>query len=244
MQVYVVVSYAHGAMIQAAREQGIEVIELQHGIISPYHLGYSFPNADKKPAYFPDKIFCWGDFWRHATCFPIEKDQLVNYGFAYFNILRCRYPAVKNPRQVLVLSQGSIGEQLMKFMVDALDSMSEFEVFYKLHPGEYAIWNSYPGAEKLSELRNVTVVEDVDLYHIMASSKLQIGVNSTTIYEGLGFECQTVLIHLPGIEYMDNLILKKHAVLCRKPELLKSALKKAEKLSNEVDPATFFEKGL
>jgi hypothetical protein len=43
---------------------------------------------------------------------------------------------------------------------------------------------------------------------------------------------------------MDSLILKKHAVLCRNPETLKSFLDKAEKLSNRVDPAAFFEKGL
>jgi hypothetical protein len=243
-QVYVVIAYAHGAMIRAANEMGIEVIEFQHGIISPYHLGYSFPDADRQLAYFPDKIFCWGDFWRQSACFPIEKDHLINYGFAYFNILRCRYPEVKHPHQVLVLSQGSIGEKLMNFMVDAMAFMSEFKVIYKLHPGEYAVWKTYPDAGKLSEFRNVTVAQNVDLYHIMASSRFQIGVNSTTIYEGLGFGCLTVLVNLPGIEYMDSLILKKHAFLCRNPETLKSSLDKAENLSKRVDPAAFFEKGL
>jgi hypothetical protein len=44
------------------------------------------------------------------------------------------------------------------------------------------------------------------LYQLFAESKVQVGVYSTAIYEGIGFGLQTILIRLPGIEYMDELI--------------------------------------
>ncbi len=41
--VYVVVAYFHQHIVGAARDLGIRVVELQHGAISPFHLGYSYP---------------------------------------------------------------------------------------------------------------------------------------------------------------------------------------------------------
>lgn len=42
-QVFVVVAYENHAIVAAAQYLGIEVIELQHGTITDYHLGYSYP---------------------------------------------------------------------------------------------------------------------------------------------------------------------------------------------------------
>src|SRR5690606_28400210 len=41
--VVVLVSYGNEALVEAARERGIPTVELQHGTIHPYHLGYTYP---------------------------------------------------------------------------------------------------------------------------------------------------------------------------------------------------------
>ena len=47
-QVFLVVAYENKALVSACHEKNIEVIELQHGTISPYHLGYSYPKETCK----------------------------------------------------------------------------------------------------------------------------------------------------------------------------------------------------
>src|SRR5690606_28971419 len=54
------------AMIAGARDIGAKVVELQHGIISRFHLGYSWPGRPSV-AYAPDELWCFGDFWGGTT---------------------------------------------------------------------------------------------------------------------------------------------------------------------------------
>ncbi len=60
-------------MIKAAKDMGVETVEIQHGVISKYHLGCSYPNTNSQLDYFPDKLLCWGDFWCNVANYPIEK---------------------------------------------------------------------------------------------------------------------------------------------------------------------------
>ena len=91
-QVFVVVAYENKALLSACRDRNVEIIELQHGTISPYHLGYSYPKEvckkdgkHKEIEYFPDKILSFGDYWQNACPFPIEKENIISMGYPYFN---------------------------------------------------------------------------------------------------------------------------------------------------------------
>ncbi len=55
-----------GELIKAANDLNIEIIELQHGTYSKYHLGYSFPNNNNnnKHTYFPTKFYVWNKYWK------------------------------------------------------------------------------------------------------------------------------------------------------------------------------------
>ncbi len=239
-KVYVVVSYAYGAMIKAAKDMGVEVIEIQHGVISEYHLGYSYPNTTKELDYFPDKLLCWGDFWRSAANYPIAKNNVIEHGFVYFNKLRLQYKINKEDNQIVILSQGSIGEKLMAFLCDMGRLLSSYKIIYKLHPGEYSTYKSYNSAPIIELFDNIKIVTNVDMYKILAESEYQIGVNSTAIYEGLGFDCKTVLLELPGVEYMDVLIKNHYAVLCSTPQLILSKLEEVSNISKKIKRNVFF----
>ena len=90
-QVFLVVAYENKALVAACKKMNIEIIELQHGTISPYHLGYSYPentmkinNEIKEIEYFPDKILSFGDYWQNSSNFPIDKENIISMGFPYF----------------------------------------------------------------------------------------------------------------------------------------------------------------
>lgn len=217
--VYCVNSYGGMApMIQAAKEKGITVVELQHGTFSKYHLGYSYPSLPEgeKLQYFPDEFYVWSEFWKSRIRLPIEQSNIVKFGNMFFESQKARYSSVtRKKRQIVVLSQTVIGRRLASLILEASPILSSFQIKYKMHPGEYKVWKSYDALVKLSEMENVQVLTDCDLYQIFAESEYQIGVFSTAIYEGLEFGLKTVLAELPGLEYMEDMLVAKQAITFR-----------------------------
>ncbi len=215
----ILVSYSQlGALIRAAKDLGIEVIEFQHGVFSRYHLGYSFLDRTEPLAYFPDKFLTWGRFWNGLIELPIQRNNVVDAGFPYFHYMRMLQSGiVRIKNRILVLSQGAIGRALAERILACADELKTFELVYKLHPSEYSCWSEYPALCKLARLDNVRVVDSSsDLYRLFAEAEYQIGVFSTAIYEGIGMGTKTVLIDLPGVEYMDELVSRGLAVLHKK----------------------------
>lgn len=208
-KIYLLVSYGWEPLIAACEEQGIETIELQHGTMGKYHLGYSFPHNKKVP-YFPDKLQLFGEYWFDNTPLSIERKDIEIIGYPYLEEQLKEYRNLeKKQKQFLFISQGTIGKKLSEIAYKIAKENPNFNIIYKLHPGEYDRWkNDYPILNKANELDNFTVIDnnDTNLYEYMAKSEYLIGVYSTVIFEGLTLDCKTILMNLAGIEYMDYLI--------------------------------------
>jgi hypothetical protein len=218
------VSYGYGneIFINACKNFGVPTVELQHGMLSRYHAGYSFPNKKAGKKSFPDYFFTFGDYWNKKVKYPISDKNVYSVGYPLFEIEFFKYKNNVKRNQILFISQGTIGKQLSKFAVE-LSKMEDFplKIVYKLHSGEVARWKKeYPWL-KNSEVR---VVDDTkSLYELLAQSKILIGVYSTAIYEGLGMGLKTFLVNLPGAENMDDLVESKAVI---KVDSVKNFIKK------------------
>ena len=205
-QLYVLVSYAYPSLIKAAKDLRIEVIEIQHGAFSKYHLGYSY-NGKRSVAYFPDKFLAWNEFWRDLGALPLHIKDIDIYPFKFQDREVKKYdkvPRIKN--QVVVLSQGNLTDRISKIILDNFNFFQDKTIKYKLHPEEK---NSFRDSRFLAELLakdNVELVDD-DLYKLLSSSEYQVGVYSTAIYEGLLFGLKTILCNTMFVEYMEELIM-------------------------------------
>ena len=218
--IFVVVAYENQAMIAAAKDNNIEVIELQHGTISNYHLGYNYPNKKDKNnvKYFPDKILSFGSYWGEVANYPIYDEDIIPIGFPYLNEnIQFFLKNKKNKNQILFISQGVIGKYLSEFAYNIAkkleNSKENYTFIYKLHPGEYSNWqNNYSYLKKCEKLANFHIIDnnETSLYELFSKSEYQVGVFSTAIYEGLLFNCKTFIIDLPGSEYMNNLVEKDY----------------------------------
>ena len=208
-EIYIVVSYSgYAPLIKAAKKLKIEVIEFQHGTFSEYHLGYSYPERKKELDYFPNKFLVWSQYWKDLISFPILKENIIVKNFEYFENEKNKYKNIlKNKNQALVISQGAISSKIAEYILERWDYFEKFKIVYKLHPGEIASYkNNLPLVELLKK-ENVELDLNTDLYSLFMSSEYQIGVFSTAIYEGIDFNCKTILLNLPGIEYMTKFII-------------------------------------
>ena len=206
--VYLVVAYFHQHIVGAARDLGIRVVELQHGAISPFHLGYSYPGrpvvADQ-----PDELWCFGSYWTDVADLPAGmRTEVMGAPFL-------PKPGPKDPRRVVFLSQGTIGTELVKVADAVAKERPDLEVLYRLHPSERPADYTIPSGVDLS-----TGGSTLDL---LATTTYQVGVSTTALFEGMALGCRTAVADLPGHEYLDPAIAKGHALLMQDPAQLAAA---------------------
>lgn len=206
-----VVGYGPKCMIfnEVCKKLGILTIELQHGWLGKEHIAYNYA-VEETVKQFPDKLYLFGDYYKANAKFPIPKEQIISVGFPYFEreLLEHRGCHKKDARYtVLFLSQTMYAHQLAKLAIDLCEQTdkNEFRILYKLHPSEYRIWEEIHPALKES---NVEVVgeNDMTLYDCFAVSDAQVGIRSTTIYEGLGFHLRTFIFNRDFQDYLEDLV--------------------------------------
>ena len=148
----------------------------------------------------------------------MERDKLIIAGFPYFeNKLK---ELLKNSRKnskkedILFISQGTIGKELSKLAIklDKLINHEKYNIIYKLHPGEYYRWeDEYPWLKN----SNIEIIDNskYDIYYYFSRCNFQVGVYSTAIFEGLGFDLKTFIYKIYGYKHMKDLYENNYAQL-------------------------------
>ncbi len=225
-------SYGLDNMIinEIAKELKIPTIEFQHGIMGEGHLAYNFSKKQNLPN-FPDYIFTYSDFWNKTTRFPIPDEKVIATGFPYIEkiIKKSKTSDAKtnensNIKNILIISQWTIAKTLSEFAVELYDYLEktydgEFLISYKLHPADNL--NNVESFGKISKyLDKIRIIKhnEKSLYDCFLETDIQIGVNSTGIYEGLAFGLKTFLLKAEGSERMQALVDNGYAKYVEYPE--------------------------
>jgi len=221
LAVFTVVYYENIAFIAAAKSLNIPTVELQHGVIYPYHFGYSYPyNSKKFIGCNPDYICLLSDYWKKNILYH-EESSLITLGNSF--LAKKSTKEKKESKTIVIISQGIIGHYLVDFLNKNIKNLDDYTIYFKLHPSDSNIWKKkYPLLYQLSsEYKNLNVVSnEVALSKLQAISRFQIGVFSTAIYEGIENSCYTILLNINGIEAMENLIKQNNVVIMNKDEEL------------------------
>jgi len=202
---------------ELAKKRGIEIVELQHGTMGKYHISYNFYKKLELDT-FPEYIYLFGEYWKNNTRFPLEKENLIVTGFPYFES-RLKELTINNRKRnkkenILFISQGTVGKELSRLAINLnnLIDHKKYNIIYKLHPGEYDRWkNEYP---RLKE-SNIEVIANnkKNIYYYFSKCNFQVGVYSTAIFEGLGFNLKTFIYKIYGYHYMKDLYENNYAQL-------------------------------
>ena len=214
-----VVSYGFSRLLfnELAKKRGIKIIELQHGVMGRYHIAYNFYKKLELET-FPEYIFLFGEYWKNNTRFPLKKEKLIVTGFPYFE--NRSEELIKNSRKnskkenILFISDGTVGKQFSKLAIklDKLIDHKKYSIIYKLHPGEYDRWKrTYPWL--VNSTFKIIDNNKKDIYYYLSKAEYLIGVSSTVIFEGLGFNLKTFICKAYGYKYMKYLCENNYAQL-------------------------------
>ena len=215
-------SFSRFLFNEIATKRGIPTIELQHGIMGKYHIAYNFFKKMELST-FPDYIFLFGKRWKKDTRFPLKEGKLIVTGFPYFEnrVNELRYfNKNSNKENILFVSSEGIGRKLSKLAIELekIIDPKKYNIIYKLHPNEYEKWKDiYPWLKN----RHIDVIDNnnYDIYYYFNNSNYLVGVASTTIFEGLGFNLKIFIVKI-GVSYKitEELSKKKYAKLVTSAE--------------------------
>jgi UDP-N-acetylglucosamine:LPS N-acetylglucosamine transferase len=225
--IYLNCSYGKEALIFAAQEKQIPVYEVQHGTITKYHMGYSYPFSSYVP-YTPDFLLCFGSFWQTSAPLPGNIKSFV-IGSSHFDALKLKKTKRKE-NNVLVISQGPTGQSLFKMAVQAAALAPAYRFYYLPHPSEFS--QTYHANLDQRAPENFRVLENQgNILELLSKASLVLGVNSTAIFEGMALGCRTILANLAGIEYMRDVIDAGDVLLAHSAEEIAACLPVAKPCS-------------
>lgn len=220
-RLYMTDSYYSSAVVAGARAAGVHIVELQHGFISRYHLGYSYPDAAS--AYLPDEFWTFGEYWNPVLPASV-KTRVI--GAPYVQELAARATEPRQESRVVFTSQGVLGDRLFSIALDCARKLPEREILYRLHPSE-ALEN-YAPLMPLDVPANFTLSHrQPNIFALLGSAGVQVGVFSTTLLEGMALGCRTAVLALPGHEYMLPAVQAGDASFARTAEEVVHAIENA-----------------
>lgn len=233
---------------EIASKMNIPTIELQHGIIGKEHISYNFW-ANRKYDCLPDKLLVFSDYWKNTCRFPIGQENIVSCGYPFAEMQKKRYPARQerdnDSVSILILSQPIFHDKLVPFIEETLHLLKRtdlsFSIMYKLHPTEYS--KSIDEWSTLTKYKEVSIINnsDIQLYEMFASSDIQIGMTSTSIFEGLLYNLDTYILDIGNSkERMQDLCNEGYAKMINSPNDLFHCLAEYKRRKVEKKQTSFF----
>jgi hypothetical protein len=198
------VAYHEPVLLAAARDAGLQVIEVQHGAVSRYSLQYHHPGRPAVP-YFADQLWLFGDYWRAAVELPANCRAVVAGS-------DLPPKAAKTPRLAVASSHLPNDGRLFETVVRAARAAPHWSFVFRPHPQErFEDYEARLANARPANLRLSPMEENV--HTLLAGADVQIGVSSTTLFEGMALGARTIILDLPGAEMMSEVIQAGDAVL-------------------------------
>lgn len=253
-KIYVICYYDIYRMpaLYVAKELGIPIIELQHGIIYSHHYAYiGFKEITPNP--FPDYLFAYGEKFKSYVSPVIYKpEQIFITGSYYLNLMLQRkeinqkrfnekYAGVEGKIIVTIASQTDLDREILSFFEKVSDLTSDF--FFIFLPRIFL-----PYHENYQH-PNIAMEKDLDVYQCMQNSHLTTAVVSTCCLESLSFGVPALLVNINNlVEKTYKELLKGIHSICyvnTEDEYIKMAYKmvRMDKQKIETEGNLFFASG-
>jgi hypothetical protein len=198
-------SPSHMLVQIAAKQMGIPVLELQHGLISDQSVGYQFGirnDSILEDSPFPDKILVFGDHFKHLlmTNPYIREDMIVSAGYPYLwlNLHKHRNASGAMSESILITSQPGLGGFWSDFAVKVARKTGR-RVTIKPHPAEMDRIGSIFHNALSSGVVDV-IADQSSLYELLSRAEFHLSVGSTSHLEAMAFGVKDIVVCAGGME--------------------------------------------
>jgi len=228
IEIYLVNYSNKAAIIKAAKDINIVVVEIQHGLIAKKDLIYHYPKTKNGSiAYFPDVFFIWEDIFTNDVSLPISESNIIQYGNRHLQEQKNKLVNISNKNTFLVISQPGLTNDIFEYIVNNIDFLSKSKIIIKLHPLEFDNYKNSIFYQSLKKVNGLEFVKnELSIYNLFTIAEYCIGVYSTAIIESLYFGKKIILLDLNGVEMMDNLLNNNKVLKVKVDDKLEEIIKK------------------
>jgi hypothetical protein len=89
-------------------------------VVYDFHYSYSYSEDETKYA-FPDYHLRFGEFWNENIRIPLHDDYVILVRYSYLEERLNDYNDVERIKQLLFISQETIGDELSRFALEVYD---------------------------------------------------------------------------------------------------------------------------
>ncbi len=233
----------HMALSQACKELGIPSIELQHGNITKYHVGYVKGSSSDNKDCIPEYLLTYGDIFsdiiRKGNLF--EPDNVISIGFPYMEeVKKSNSPVdeeVKNfvskfSNTLLVTSQWTVADEIKNFVISISkrleDKNQSIGIIFKPHPRDT---NDY---SDMKTYQNIFLADKYgDIYELFQVIDIHSTVYSTSAIESLAFGKPNMFLDVGmNIQDMFEIVDNKSSFLLNSP---KQFIERLENIVSQYD---------
>lgn len=225
---YLVCHYHNEGKIWALREAGVEIVEMQHGLISETDIFYCFPENIKdyrNRMLFPDKILVWGEYWQEVLSkgFEFDRSQIINTGF--FPVQEKSMPddellsfLKEDKLKVVVCTQVSLHKYFIEYINWLANEDDQIQIVVKPHPSE-----SFEVYNELRKYNNV-LLTSCNINAIFPLVDIHISIYSTTLIESMKYQLKNYSLDVEICsDYVDEYVregISERISVGQKPEVV------------------------
>lgn len=190
--VFFIVHYLNEGLIAAMDDLEIENIELQHGLISSADLYYAYDSRYQpwiQNAFFPKKMWVYGEFWGNRVKKGINSNQQQITIAGDYTLFFEKEKTQKEEKEnmLLICTQKFLENDYYPWIDSVLSHLEKYpdwRVVIKLHPKERE--HNIERYKKYASDK-VEVILQGDLSALFAKAKIQLSIYSTTLYDSIGY---------------------------------------------------------
>lgn len=197
------------ALISAAKETGVIVNELQHGLMPDNSFIWHFPNTiPNSLSYFPNRYFLWSNIHMCSSKLPISDDNIVFIEYKYLTSIKNKYKNIKKEKnKILIVSQPQYTKKLIQFVLHNLPNMNDYQFIFKIHPTEELNFENDNQIKQIEKYNNFKFANNQSsMENLFSTSEYVIGIYSAALFEASYMGCKIILLNLPGVEMASALI--------------------------------------
>ncbi|EAS19078.1 hypothetical protein BBFL7_00527 [Flavobacteria bacterium BBFL7] len=223
--VFVECYYDYCGYIKACKDQNVQVIELQHGMIAESHRSYNY-SVPVNNHLLPDKLLTFGfresELYNNADINFIDKECVLPTGFYLFDLFR--KGEVQSPKELsmvidadrpsfIISGQDLIEEKSIPFINQLAMLRQDCDFIYVPRTKT----TSY---ETLFTQSNIKVVSEFPIYQVINATTAHITAFSTTALESLAMGKVNVFMNIDGLseKHFENYLSFKGVYMINSPE--------------------------
>lgn len=176
-------------VIKWAKEMGIKVAEIQHGMVSPLYPAYCYGSVLHNKSiisnYLPDFYLTYGTYWGEVIKYPSKVVAIGNPHFSHSFHEGYDHTETRQ-NNILIVSDPCTPGKFSEIALHLAENLpAHFNITLKLHPLEIDLQN-------ISNDR-ITVVKDGDIFKFLRSHQFCVSSFSTVLFESIAMGNRTLL---------------------------------------------------